>query len=232
MKRIFGILLVLLLFVTMPVLAEEQKDYVIDEADLISDSQEEKLQERLEGICQKHDVDLVIVTVDSLDGYSPKEFADGVYDGLGYADDGALLLVCMDSRDWYVSTIGKGERIMDSAVKDRVVGSLSSGNYYTAFSDFADLCEESLAGNPVIVIVICIGLGLLVAFIVTGVMKSKLKSVRAKPTATDYVVPGSLDVKIARDLFLYRTVSRKAKPKNNSGSGSSGRSHGGGGGKF
>lgn len=232
MKRLCAFFLVILLSVTMPVLAQGQKDYVIDEGDLLTEQQEQELQKRLEQISEKHKADVVIVTVDSLDGYSPKEYADGLYDALEYSDDGALLLVCMDSRDWYVSTIGKGERISSNDVAERILEDLSSGNYYRAFSRFADLCEESLAGNPFIVILICLAIGVLAAFIVTGVMKSQLKSVRAKAGASDYVVPGSLQVKVARDLFLFRTVSRTPKPKNNSDSGSGGRSHGGGGGKF
>ncbi|WP_449077534.1 hypothetical protein [Ruminococcus sp.] len=49
---------------------------------------------------------------------------------------------------------------------------------------------------------------------------------------------GSLNVTESRDLFLYKTFTRTAKPKNNSSSGSSthtsssGSTHGGGGGKF
>lgn len=48
----------------------------------------------------------------------------------------------------------------------------------------------------------------------------------------------SLNITEKRDLFLYRTVSRTAKPKNESSGGSSthtsssGSTHGGGGGKF
>lgn len=54
----------------------------------------------------------------------------------------------------------------------------------------------------------------------------------------NYMKRGSLNVTESRDLFLYKTFTRTAKPKNNSSSGSSmhtsssGSTHGGGGGKF
>lgn len=72
-------------------------------------------------------------------------------------------------------------------------------------------------------------------------MKAKLKTVRFQAAAGNYMKNmkrGSLNVTESRDLFLYKTFTRTAKPKNNSSSGSSthtsssGSTHGGGGGKF
>ena len=67
----------------------------------------------------------------------------------------------------------------------------------------------------------------------------QLKSVKAKAKADDYVVKDSLELKSAKDIFLYRTVSRVRRQTESSGGGgggihtsSSGSSHGGGGGKF
>ena len=80
--------------------------------------------------------------------------------------------------------------------------------------------------------------GLVVAFIVTAVFKGQLKSVKQQTRAENYVVDGSMKVTEASDLFLYRHVTRTARPKNNGGNSSgshrssSGRSHGGRGGSF
>ena len=122
---------------------------------------------------------------------------------------------------------------------------------------FADLCDEFLTqaktGNPYDgdnmpkepfgvfgSLVISLVIGLVVALIATGVMKGKLKSVRSQAAANSYIRKGSMNVTESRDLFLYRTVSRTARPTESSSSGggssshtsSSGTSHGGGGGKF
>ena len=53
-------------------------------------------------------MDLVVVTANTLGGKSPMEYADDYYDYNGYTDDGALLLVSMEDRDWWISTKGSG----------------------------------------------------------------------------------------------------------------------------
>ena len=73
-------------------------------------------------------------------------------------------------------------------------------------------------------LLICLGIGLVIALIATGIMKGQLKSVRSQSAAADYVKSGSLQVTEAHDLFLYRNIVRHPKPKsNNSGSGRSSR---------
>ena len=64
-------------------------------------------------------------------------------------------------------------------------------------------------------ILICLVIGIVVAFIVALVLKAQLKSVHSKSGASDYVRPGSMVVMERSDLFLYRNVTRTAKPKDN-----------------
>ena len=82
-------------------------------------------------------------------------------------------------------------------------------------------------------------IGLVTALIVTGVMKGQLKSVAPQRDATDYVRQGSMNVTRSNDFYLYSTVSKSAKPKNEDNSGgssthtsSSGDTFGGSSGKF
>ena len=63
-----------------------------------------------------------------------------------------------------------------------------------------------------------------------SVLKGQLKSVRMQNAASSYVRPNSMQLTRERDLFLYRNVTRTARPKNNSGSGSSSGSSGSSGG--
>ena len=85
-----------------------------------------------------------------------------------------------------------------------------------------------------------VGVGALVGFIVVLIMKSKLKSVRMQPLANSYVKSGSFNVTERSDLYLYRNISKTAKPKDNDSSSggssthtsSSGTSHGGSSGSF
>jgi len=77
---------------------------------------------------------------------------------------------------------------------------------------------------------VLVGFG--ISLIVVLCMKGQMKSVRFKPDAQSYVVPGSMQVTQRVDMYLYSNTVRTARPKNNSSGGSSGRSHGGGGGRF
>ena len=100
---------------------------------------------------------------------------------------------------------------------------------------------DSLPREPLsfIWIPISIGIGVTLALIIVGVMKSKLKTVRFQTAANSYMKKGSLALTESSDLFLYHTVTRTAKPESSSSSGgssthrsSSGTTHGGSSGKF
>ena len=250
----------LLLSMSIPVSAWSQMPLVVDDANLLSDSEEQDLLRTLQDISNRHQMDVVVVTVDSLRGQSPRNFADDFYDYNGYAYDGVLLLVCMGSRDWYISTTGFGITAVTDAgldyMAEQFLGDLSAGYYYDAFMTYAQLCdafiEQAKAGNPYDEgnlpkepfpfgknLLISLVIGLVVALISTGIMKGQLKSVRLQSGAKNYVKTDSLRVTNSREMFLYRQVHKQARPKQDSSSGgssthrsSSGRSHGGGGGKF
>ncbi|MCF0136928.1 MAG: TPM domain-containing protein [Oscillospiraceae bacterium] len=154
-------------------------------------------------------------------------------------------------------------------VMDDVLYWLSEDDYYTAFRQFIESSQYRLSeydsgsytpdeddywgddgdyepgsstGFYFIapLFLMSLGLGLIVALIVTLTMRKKMRSVRPQRSAADYTVNGSLRVTESQDVFLYHTVTRTEKPKdNNSGSfgggvhsGSSGSSHGGHGGRF
>lgn len=72
-------------------------------------------------------------------------------------------------------------------------------------------------------------IGFIAAFIVTGVMKGQLKSVKKQYFASGYVTGGGLELTEHRDTFLYSNVIRTAIPQNTSSGGSSMRTASGGG---
>ncbi|MCQ2537945.1 MAG: hypothetical protein MJ124_06060 [Lachnospiraceae bacterium] len=55
--------------------------------------------------------------------------------------------------------------------------------------------------------------GLLVALIGTGALKSELHSVEKKTQANNYMVSGSLNVVGKNEIFLYSKIEKKEKPK-------------------
>ena len=237
---------------------------VVDMADLLDNSEEADLLSMLDEISNRQELDVVVVTVNTLDGKTPMDYADDFYDyngyGFGENRDGVLLLVCMEDRDWRISTSGYGITVFTDAgieyISEKFLPDLSDGNYADAFTTYAELCDEFITqartGDPYDTnnlpkepfnvftsLLISLAVGILVSLIVTGKMKGKLKTVRMQPAAEEYVRKGSMLVTESSDLFLYSHVDRRAKSKDNDSGGrssthtsSSGSSHGGGGGKF
>lgn len=256
-RKLFVLLMALCLLMGLVLTAHATSDHLLDGAGLLSYPEASNLGTKLSQISDRHDVDVVIVTVDSTMGASPMDFADDCYDYGGYRADGILLLISMEDSDWWVSTTGYGITAVTDAgldyMADRFTPYLSEGDFDQAFHEFADLCDKFLTqaktGDPYDRhnlpkhpfrlfrnLVISLVLGLTSALIATGIMKSKLKTVRQQAKADDYMVPGSLHLTHSRDLFLYTHLDRREKPKSSSGSSthtsSSGTTHGGGGGKF
>lgn len=243
MKKIIFLLSSFLLVVGFALTVKASTDRIVDNAGLLTFQQEAALEQQLEEVSNAHSIDVVIVTTRSLEGKTAQAYADDYYEQNGYKEDGVLLLVSMGYRDWSVSTSGTcirafGDSALD-AIEEEVITCLSRGDYGEAFSRFIELCGSTMkayeAGPSGIAIVICIAVGVIVAFIATGVMKGQLKTVRAQADARSYVSPGSLQLTKHLDLFLYRNVSRRPRPQSNSSGShqsSSGRSHGGRSGKF
>lgn len=260
-KRLFGTLLAILLCLSLsvPTFAQSDMPLLVDDADLLTDSEESSLLSKIANISNNQQMDIVIVTTDSLYGETPRDYADDFYDYNGYAEDGILLLVSLEDSDWYISTSGYGITAITDAgreyMAEQFVDDLGDGNYYDAFVTYADFCDEFISmarsGDPFDVedlpkedfnyitsLLVSLGIGLVVAFIITGRMKGKLKTVRRQAEATDYVKTGSMKVTKSSDLFLYKHIDRHAKSQESSSGGSrthtssSGRTHGGGGGKF
>mgnify|MGYP004477465591 CR=1 FL=1 len=235
---------------------------VNDLADLLTDSEKAALLQKLDEISLRQKMDVTVATVNDLDGYSTAtEYADVVYEycnfGYGADKDGLLLLISMEDRDWAISTCGYGITAFTDAgieyIGKQIKSDLSDGNYAAAFDTYANLCDEFItqarSGSPfdrgnlpreplsMIWIPISIVIGVVLALIIVGSMKGKLKTVRTQAAANSYLKKGSLAITESSDLFLYHTVDRKKREKDNdSGSGthtsSSGTTHGGGSGKF
>ena len=90
-----------------------------------------------------------------------------------------------------------------------------SDNYDTAAINETDETEDDDSDKaPVatrdIIIAVCISVvvGIIIGFIGSGIMKSKLTSVRYQSGAADYIVPDSFKLNDSRDVYLYSTVTK------------------------
>lgn len=248
-KRILTVLfaLVLCMVVVIPTFAASDLPRLVDNADLLTDSEESTLLSKLNEISERQQTDVVVVTADTLDGKTPMDYADDFYDyngyGFGADKDGVLLLVSLEDRDWWMSTTGYGITAITDAgieyISEKFLSDLSDGDYADAFTTYAELCDDfftqarsgqpydtghmpkqpfNIARNLLIALIV----GFVIALIATGVMKGKLKTVRFQSAASNYVKANSMNVTESRDMFLYTHVDRRAKPKDtDSSSGSS-----------
>ncbi len=251
MKRFLTLLLMLSVLIgafSGVAVANERGVRLVDNANLLTKGEAEVILKALDEISEKYQYDIVILTEKSIGNKSEIAFADDYYDynGYGYGEDytGLLLLITFDELGgiWYISTCGEAINAFSDdviqSIGDTMKTDLKDGNYASAFETFISECDYYIEdyitfdfGSNIIISLI---IGFVIAFIAVSVMKSKLNSVAFQRDAKNYVKQGSMNLTVERDLYLYSTVTRTAKPKENSSThtSSSGRSHGGGGGRF
>lgn len=224
---------------------------LVDMADLIPDSEESELSDILDEISERQQVDIIVVTVDSMGGESAMVYADDYYDyndyGYGNGRDGILLLISMEERERYISTAGYGITAITDAgreyISEIIVEDLSEGDYAAAFTGFARLCDDFITqartGDPYDVdnlprepfeigwnLLTAFGIAFVIALIATEIMKGQLKTVHSQSAAENYLKQGSMQLTDMNDLFLYSHIDRRKRSENNrpdkSGAGASG----------
>ena len=155
--RIVTLLLTVILLcasAAFPISATEPAWEITDNAQLLTPEQLQELDKHIRELTAQYQTDFVILTVESLDGKSPKQYANDFYDsnncGYGESRDGILMLLAMESRDYYFLTNGTPtEKLAQAgglaALEDKVVPHLSNGNYYLAFGMFLDTAAAIVA---------------------------------------------------------------------------------------
>lgn len=145
------IILSLLVVMTLSLCAfDDQQQKVYDNANLLTNDEEDLLLEKILDLDYMHDLDIVIVTIDDAEGLTSQEYAENFYaDGnFGYDSyrSGSLLLIDMDNRDVYVTTEGNAiSEINDAEVEkilDNIFVYLQSEEYYNACDAYLDTLSE------------------------------------------------------------------------------------------
>ncbi|MBO5870678.1 MAG: TPM domain-containing protein [Clostridia bacterium] len=233
MKKFIVFLLATLVLCTpfMTVSAESNYPRLIDGADLLTPDEEAEILVRLNATSEEFEYDVVIVTAETFGFVSPYNFAVTMFQqgnyGMGENKSGVILVVSEKERKYYIEFFGDSKLPEGTAMEEYFIEYLRVNDYYGGLYAFAEAANDELSFSIGTNLLIWLAVGLVVALIVTSVMKGQLKSVRFNDTAREYVRPNSFNLEHSRDLYLYSTVSRVAKPKQSSSS--SGRSGGGGG---
>lgn len=257
-KTISAILVVLTLIAsTGSVSAIFNNFTVVDEAGYLTDGQLEELSKQLDDVRQKYNFDVAVYTEAVMSGADAQSTADDLYDytlyGYGENCDGIMLYISADERVYHLTTHGSGETIFNdnglAYLESKILPSLQEDDYYTAMKLYGEHCEELLemaaqgtpynkknlsSGYICCVIGGALLLPLLLAHFMTKKKLKKMKTAVENNDAANYMKPGSMNLAMSRDIFLYSTVTKTAKPKSSSGGhiSSSGEHHGGRGGTF
>ena len=238
-----------------------------DSAGVLTEDEDNELEDALEELSLRQSFDVTIATIESMESVgadSMEQFADDLYDycQYGYGPDmDGVLLVSVGDRKWHISTCGYGiTAFTDAGIQylgEQMTPDMADGDYAAAFRTFVQWSDDYItaarAGHPydvknlpreplsLMYLFLAVGIGLVLAWVVVSVMKSRLRSVAFQENAASYVREGSMKLTNSRELFLYRDVHRteRVEEKDSDSSGgssthtsSSGTTHGGGGGSF
>lgn len=253
MKKIGIFLISLILLVASPLSVyadDKDADYndslerVIDNANLLTSSEEEKLADMIEDIKDKYKFDVVILLEPDIDGAYCVSYADDYFDykGYGYGKnyDGILLLVTMEEREWAISTCGYGiEAFTDygcSYIEDKIVSKLSDGDYYEACETYVKLCDKFLKqaekgkpydyNHPIRSPFFVIGMfaviwvvAFLIAYGIVASMKRQMSTVAKATEANSYAVGKAVNLTRNEDRYIRSAVTKRPRPTDSGGSG-------------
>lgn len=230
---------------------------VYDAAGLLSENEIAKLQKRIHQFINKHNVDMVVVTINhnnkvasngniatenfAMDFYEYNDFGKGVQTKEGY--DGAILVIDMENRKFSMLDVGQPHDKYNVAAYnyqsyiDKMAPDLTAKNYYSAINTFIDSYESDYEYEITFPWWKCSIFSLILGFILLCVEKGKYKNIRKATSAANYVKEGSFRLTVKRDTFVStHTTKTYDPPQKSSGGGShggsSGRSFGGGSGSF
>ena len=136
-------------------------------------------------------------------GASVPAFADSDFYTAG--NDAQVLLTAQEAQaDTALDTL--------DTISDDSAAVVLSDNYDTAAINETegDDSDKAPVATRDIIIAVCISVvvGIIIGFIGSGIMKSKLTSVRYQSGAADYMVPDSFKLNDSRDVYLYSTVTK------------------------
>jgi uncharacterized protein len=215
------------------------RDRIVDNAGILSASEKDGLINLMDSIATAYNFDLVIVTETDIGDTSPGDYANSFFNdngyGIGNDRDGCLFLRVTGSRDYWFSTFGRCEKILNSTAFGKLESDtgkyLGENNYYAAFSTFVQDWDQFLSleaqgrsynffyqWNLVLMLIawlIAIGIGCGIVYI----WKRGMNTAMLQTQAAAYVVSGSLNFTAKKDSLLFSKVNKIKKSSGGSSAG-------------
>ncbi len=249
MKKILFSIIFFFMFL-LPVSALDTSLKVYDDADLLTDAEEETLRQLAIQFVENHDMDLVIVTTLYNDGKGTEAYAQDFYDyngfGIGETHDGILFLIdrTYGYNDTYMVTTGHAILVYDDTRINSILDDIyyvKDNGYYDMFETFITSsdkwAEKGVApsnedyeidknGNFVRKRKFPLGMTIAISLLVpTGVVIFFIlrnKMVRKATRAAEYLDSNSISFSRKEDRFITTHTTRTYSPRNTGSSGSVG----------
>lgn len=124
--------------------AEGTVQYVVDQADLLTDQEHIYLEGIARELSNANGCDVLIAAVADMDGYTADEYAALLNSGHWWDSEHAVLfLLAMEEREWYIATFGNAIYIFTdygiNEIGESVVPWLSEGSYCDGFAAYLSM---------------------------------------------------------------------------------------------
>ena len=259
-KRTLLFFLPLLLLLSWGISAQaestNQKHYIYDDAQLLTEEETAQLETLSNEQSQERNTAFVIITLNGTEGKTITQYMEDFYDeqALGYDQphgNTALLIMDMQERDVYLAGFKKAEQYLDSGrlemIRNKITPALSEGEYYQAFSSFINTAHDYMGFKPGVNpenILFKWWFQLALSIVLAGVIVALMayhSGGRVTVSSENYIDRKHSAVIKKNDQFVRKTLTRIKKPSNPSGGGGGGggggrtgggHSYSGSGGKF
>ena len=235
--------------------------YVTDAYGLLSSDKRAELEAQATALAEQYNMGVYLLIVDYMQDSNGNKltdptssqrtnFATSFYRannlGLGSGNDGIMLAVAVDSRDYVTIGYGQGSYTFSnegiSYMEGQVTDRLGDNDWYGGFKAYYDSIGEQLEYYSVkgdtwtepdllsLILKVLAALGIPALFASSEIKreKSAMKTAREQREADNYLVPGSFVLTHAQDTFINTTMTVTPIPKHES-SGGGGGGFGGGG---
>lgn len=134
--------------------------YVLDQAAVFSESEESSLEQQIKELDQSRTVEVGVLTVNTLDGEDIASVTVEVANKWGVGkkdvDNGVMILIAVDDRDWFIASGYGVEGVLPDAILKRIgerdfPTNFRNGDYYQGVADVLRDMEGYLAGDESVV---------------------------------------------------------------------------------
>lgn len=246
MKRMTAIFFALILVFSIALIpagaAGTHSALLDDSADKLSPQEEATLTAKITQVSNNCECNVAFVIVNENDlanaefthNGTPEDYAKCYYNHtFGVNQDGVIvsLVISQTPGNNALSIYGTGkcekrlsnkesEEIRSEAINNHRPSDATG--YYAFFDSIADGLNKAIPPHLAwYMLPLALLIGFVIAMIVVLILRGQLKSVKMERGAVNYVRENSMQVTDSRDTYLYSTVSRTARPKNDSSSSSS-----------